>query len=171
LTESRNKTIVVGRISGVLGVKGWVKVYSYTDPKENIFNYSPWTLIKKGEEVRTYQVADGKLHGKTVVARLEEVTDRSQAESLIGSDVHILKSQLSAVEEGEYYWSDLIGMAVETAEGVRLGFVDSLLETGANDVLIVKGERERAIPFLQGQTILHVSLDAGVIKVDWDPEF
>jgi 16S rRNA processing protein RimM len=169
LTE-RQKTIVVGRISGVFGVKGWVKVYSYTDPKENIFNYSPW-ILKKGDEARTCKVADGKLHGKTIVARLEEVTDRGQAENLIDFDVHILKSQLSAAEEGEYYWSDLIGMAVETTEGVRLGIVDSLLETGANDVLIVKGDRERAIPFLQGQTIIHVSLDAGVIRVDWDPEF
>lgn len=170
MTERQNKTIGVGRISGVFGVRGWVKVYSYTDPKENILNYSPWTL-KKGDETRICKVAEGKLQGKTVVARLEEIGDRDQAENLIDFDVYILKSQLSIAEEGEYYWSDLIGMAVETAEGVRLGVVDGLLETGANDVLIVKGQRERAIPFLQGQTIINVNLDAGVIIVDWDPEF
>lgn len=133
-------------------------------------NYSPW-ILKKGDETLTYKVVDGKLQGKTVVAHFDEIRDRNQAESLIGFEVSILKSQLSVAEEGEYYWSDLIGMAVETAEGVRLGVVDSLLETGANDVLIVKGQRERAIPFLQGQTIINVNLDAGVIIVDWDPEF
>jgi len=167
---SRQQEINVGRISGVFGVKGWIKVFSFTDIRENILNYSPW-LLKKGSETRSVGVVDGKLQGKVVVAQLDGINDRDQAASLIGWDIFITPEQLPRVAKGEYYWSDLIGLNVETNLGVQLGIVDGLLETGANDVVIVKGERERAIPFLQGKTIINIDLDAGRIIVDWDPEF
>jgi 16S rRNA processing protein RimM len=167
---SAQEDINVGKISGVFGIKGWVKVFSFTDPRENILNYSPW-LLKKGSETRQVAVTDGSLHGKAVVAQLEGVNDRDLAAGLIGWGIFITHDQLPAATEGEYYWSDLIGLKVETIEGVQLGEVGSLLETGANDVIIVQGERERAIPFLQGQTIINIDLDAGIMTVDWDPEF
>ncbi|WAK02957.1 ribosome maturation factor RimM [Methylobacter sp. YRD-M1] len=167
---SARKDINVGRISGVFGVKGWLKVFSFTDPRENILSYSPW-LLKKGSEIKQLDVIDGALHGKAVIAQLDGVIDRDQAAGLIGWDVFITHNQLPETTEGEYYWSDLIGLKVETVEGVQLGVVDSLLETGANDVLVVRGERERAIPFLQGETIINIDLDAGTMIVDWDPEF
>lgn len=170
MTGQQNKTIGVGKISGVFGVKGWVKVFSYTDPRENILSYSPW-ILKKGDDIRTFKIVDGKLQGKTIVAQLEGVTDRDQAAGLTGFEVFISQTQLPKAAEGEFYWSELIGMMVETVQGIQLGMVDGLLETGANDVLIVKGDRERAIPFLQGQTIIKIDLDAGIIIVDWDPEF
>lgn len=116
-------------------------------------------------------VIDGKLQGKAVVAKLDGVNDRDQAANLMGWDIFITPDQLPKVAKGEYYWSDLIGLNVETSLGVQLGTVDSLLETGANDVLIVKGERQRAIPFLQGQTIIDIDLNIGRIVVDWDPGF
>jgi 16S rRNA processing protein RimM len=167
---SRQQHINVGNISGVFGVKGWVKVFSFTDIRENILNYSPW-LLKKDSETRLVAVIDGKLQGKVVVAQLDGVNDRDRAASLMGWDIFITPDQLPKVAKGEYYWSDLIGLNVETDVGVQLGTVDGLLETGANDVLVVKGERERAIPFLQGKTIINIDLDAGKIVVDWDPEF
>ena len=167
---SRQQEINVGRISGVFGVKGWIKVFSFTDIRENILNYSPW-LLKKDSETRSVDVVDGKLQGKAVVAQLGGVNDRDQAASLIGWDIFITPEQLPKVAKGEYYWSDLIGLNVETNLGVQLGIVDGLLETGANDVVIIKGERERVIPFLQGQTIINIDLDAGRIVVDWDPDF
>jgi 16S rRNA processing protein RimM len=167
---SRQQHINVGKISGVFGVKGWVKVFSFTDIRENILNYSPW-LLKKDSETRLVAVIDGKLQGKAVVAQLDGVNDRDRAASLMGWDIFITPDQLPKVAKGEYYWSDLIGLNVETDVGVQLGTVDGLLETGANDVLVVKGERERAIPFLQGKTIINIDLDAGKIVVDWDPEF
>lgn len=170
MTGQPNKAIIVGKISGVFGVKGWVKIFSYTDPRDNILEYSPWTLIK-GDETRTINVVDGKVQGKTIVVQFDGVDDRNQAESFIGFDIFITQDQLPKPAKGEYYWSDLIGMKVDTVNGIHLGQIDSLLETGANDVLIVKGERERAIPFLQGQTIMDVDLVAGTIVVDWDPEF
>jgi len=128
-------------------------------------------LLKKGDETKTVNIVDGQLQGKTIVAQLTDVNDRDQAASLMGWDVFITQEQLPKAAKGEYYWSDLIGLSVETIDGVQLGVVDSLLETGANDVIIVQGERERVIPFLQGQTIINVDLDAGKIVVDWDPEF
>ena len=167
---SEQQYISVGKISGVFGVKGWVKVFSFTDPRENILTYSPW-LLKKGGETKTVNVVDGQLQGKTIVAQLAGIDDRDQAAALMGWDVFITRNQLPKAAKGEYYWSELIGLRVETIDGVQLGVVDSLLETGANDVIIVQGERERVIPFLQGQTIINVDLDEGKIVVDWDPEF
>ena len=167
---SKQQQISVGKISGVFGVKGWVKVFSFTDIRENILNYSPW-LLKKDSETRSVNVIDGKLQGKAVVAQLDGVNDRDQAASFMGWDIFITPDQLPKVAKDEYYWSDLIGLSVETNQGVQLGIVDSLLETGANDVVIVKGERERVIPFLQGQTITSIDLDAGRMVVDWDPDF
>lgn len=167
---TKPEIINVGKISGVFGVKGWVKVFSFTDPRENILTYSPW-LLKKGDETKTVEVIDGQLQGKTIVAQLAGVNDRDQAAGLMGWDVFITQDQLPAAAKDEYYWSDLVGLKVETIDGVQLGVVDSLLETGANDVIVVQGERERAIPFLQGQTIIDIDLNAGRIVVDWDPEF
>jgi 16S rRNA processing protein RimM len=167
---SEQQHISVGKISGVFGIKGWVKVFSFTDPRENILTYSPWLLIK-GDEIKAVDVVDGQLQGKTIVAQLDGINDRDQAANLMGWDVFITRDQLPKAAKGEYYWSELIGLNVETVEGVPLGVVDSLLETGANDVIIVQGERERVIPFLQGQTIINVDLGAGRIIVDWDPEF
>jgi 16S rRNA processing protein RimM len=169
LSEQQHN-ISVGKISGVFGVKGWVKVFSFTDPRENILTYSPW-LLQKGDQIKTVNVVDGQLQGKTIVAQLAGIDDRDQAASLMGWDIFITQDQLPKAAKGEYYWSDLIGLQVETIDGVQLGAVDSLLETGANDVIIVQGERERVIPFLQGRTIIKVDLDAGKIIVDWDPDF
>ncbi|MEI6333856.1 MAG: ribosome maturation factor RimM [Methylococcaceae bacterium] len=167
---SNQQQINVGKISGVFGIKGWVKVFSFTECRENILSYSPW-LLKKDSETRLIAVIDGKLQGKAVVAQLDGVNDRDQAASFMGWDIYITPEQLPKVAKDEYYWSDLIGLNVETDLGVQLGVVESLLETGANDVVIVKGERERVIPFLQGQTIMAIDLEAGRMVVDWDPDF
>jgi 16S rRNA processing protein RimM len=167
---SEKNLINVGKVSGVFGVKGWVKVFSFTDPRENIIEYSPW-LLKKGNETRSVRVIDGSLQSKTVIAQIEGIADRDQAASLNGWAIFITPDQLPEAVEGEYYWSDLIGLKVETTHGVPLGVIDGLLETGANDVLIVQGDRDRVIPFLQGQIITNIDLEAGIMIVDWDPDF
>lgn len=160
----------IGTVSGVFGIKGWLKVYSFTDVREAIISYSPWLLIKAGE-TKTIEVVDGAIQGKALVVQLKGINDRSDAEKWVGWDIFIRSDQLPTPEEGEYYWADLIGLEVETLDGIKLGKVDSLLETGANDVVIVKGERDRAIPFLQGQTIIKIDLESAKMQVDWDPEF
>ncbi len=160
-----------GRISGVFGVKGWVKVFSFTQPRENILRYSPWVL-KKNHQTKEVKVIGGQRQGSNVVAELENITDRDAALELMNWEILIHKRQLPKTDPGEYYWADLIGLKVETQDGYGLGLVDHLLETGANDVLVVvDGEIERLIPFLQQQTVLKIDLDAGLMVVDWDPDF
>jgi len=167
---SNQDLINVGKISGVFGLKGWVKVFSYTEPRENILSYKHW-LRKKGSQDKSVKVIGGQLQGKGVVAQIEGVTDRDQALLLMGWDVYITHDQLPTLAKGEYYWTDLVGLDVENLEGFQLGKVDSLFETGANDILLVKGERERALPFIKGQTVISIDVVAGKIVVDWDPDF
>jgi len=160
----------VGKITSAFGLHGWVKVFSYTDPIVNIINYSPWRLVRDNE-VQEVEVITGKPHGKLIVVRLSGVNSRDQAETLCGWEILVKYSQLPKTAAEEYYWADLVGLSVVTVAGDVLGKVDYLLETGANDVLVVKGERERLIPFLQGNTVINIDLDTGVMIVDWDPEF
>lgn len=168
---SATELISVGEISGVFGIKGWVKVFSLTEPRENILTYSPW-ILKKGSEVKEVKLIDGKRQGKSVVASIEGISDRNVAESFCGWEILINKSQLPETEEGVYYWADLVGLLVQTEQGVNLGVVDYLLETGANDVLVVKDdEQERLIPFINGQVIKKIDLDGKQMIVDWDPDF
>lgn len=162
--------IHLGKISGVFGVKGWVKVYSYTDPREGIVAYSYW-FLQQGSAFKRYEVIEGKRQGKLVIASLQGIDSREQAELLAGQDIYIEREQLPETEENEYYWSDLVGLKVETTQGVELGRVDHLLRTGANDVLVVVGERERLLPFVQGHTVMTVDLEQGMMIVDWDPDF
>jgi 16S rRNA processing protein RimM len=164
------RLIKVGVISGLFGVNGWVKIFSYTEPKENILNYRHWIISKAGDQ-RTVKVINGQLQGKTVIAQIENINDRDMASSLLGYEVFISRDQLPVLSKGEYYWSDLIGLTVENLEGIQLGAGDGLFETGANDVIVVKGEREQAIPFIQGEVIKLIDLTAKKIVVDWDADF
>jgi len=162
-----------GQISGVFGVKGWVKIFSFTQPRENILKYSPWLLRKNGQtQTKEIKVTGGQRHGSAVVAELDGITDRDAAAALMGWEILIHRNQLPLTNAGEYYWADLVNLAVETETGIKLGKIDHLLETGANDVLVViDGETERLIPFLQEQTVLKIDLAAGIMIVDWDPDF
>jgi len=162
--------VVVGKITGVFGVRGGLKVYSYTEPHANILNYSPWYLATGGAWVKR-EVRNGHAKGKGVVAFLTDCTDRDAAAALVHTEISVRQSQLPPAEAGEYYWSDLIGLRVVTVNSVALGRVTQLFETGANDVLVVQGERERLIPYLPEQVVREVSVVRGEIVVDWDPDF
>jgi len=166
-----SELISVGEISGVFGVKGWIKVHSFTDPRENVLTYSPW-MLKKGNQTKQVKLVDGKRQGKTIVAYLDGFTDRNIAESYLGWEILINKSLLPTSGGGDYYWADLVGLAVETEFGVSLGKVDYLIETGANDVLVVNdGEQERLIPFLLEDVVKNIDLEGKQMIVDWDPDF
>ena len=162
--------VVVGEIVAPFGVKGWVKVRSFTDPPANILKYVPWTLLL-GEREQPVVVLEGRLQGTVVAARLEGVEDRDQAIALRGMKVTVPREAFPRAPKGHYYWADLIGLKVYTVDAVDLGVVTGLLETGANDVLEVKGDRERLIPFVMGPYVKEVDLDAGRMTVDWDPDF
>lgn len=162
--------IVIGEVVGVYGVRGWVRLRSHTEPAENLFDYAPW-LIGRAGRWQEYRLAGGRRHGKGLVAGLEGIEDRDQAMRLMGAEIAIRRDQLPDSGPGEFYWTDLEGLRVLDLEGVDLGVVDHLIETGANDVLVVRGERERLIPFVRDQVVTSVDLTAGVIRVDWDPDF
>jgi len=159
--------VLLGRVTGLFGVQGWVKVFSFTRPREAILDYDSWFLSQDGEGQRV-KVVEGKQHSKTVIVRLDGVHDRDQAAALIGKDIAISRDDLPKTEAGSYYWADLEGMQVLHRDGTELGEVAYLMETGANDVLVTKGERERLIPFIADQVILDVDLAKGIITVDWE---
>lgn len=172
--SATDEKLIIGKISGVYGVKGWVKVHSDTEPREGITQYNPWYLQQRGEwqEVR---VEAGRRQAKTVIAKLEGCDDRDAAMMLIGAEIAIRSDQLRELNKDEYYWRDLIGLRVTNKEGVELGTVQRLMETGANDVLVVKGQRgdskEHLIPWTLHQAVLDVDLEQGLIQVDWDADF
>jgi 16S rRNA processing protein RimM len=166
--KSAHKNVALGYISAVHGIKGWVKVHSWTSPKEAIFDYQPWLL---GENKKPVNIVDGRKQGKGLAALLPGYEDREQAATLVGQQITIGREQLPPAGENEYYWSDLEGLDVKTIDGTALGRVERLMETGANDVLVIRGDREYLVPFIQGQYVKRVDLEEGLIEVDWDPEF
>jgi len=159
--------VVLGRISGFFGVRGWVKVFSYTQPREAVLKYRRWLLSNNGGWQAT-TVAEGKRHGKTVIARIDGIDGRDQAAELIGRDIGVPREELPETDDGQYYWSDLEGLQVVRKDGSELGRVAYLLETGANDVMVVRGEQEHLVPFVTDDVVLDVDLATGVIRVDWE---
>ena len=170
MQDASEDHVILGRVTGLFGVRGWVKVFSYTEPRENIVGYRRWLIGQHGAW-KQVKVLVGRRQGKGVVAHLEGFEERDQAASLIGAEIAVARAELPPAGAGEYYWVDLIGCEVATADGIVFGKVESMLVTGANDVLVVKGERERLIPFIRGQVITAVDLGERRITVDWDPEF
>ena len=163
--------VVLGRISGLFGVKGWVKVYSETQPPANILDYSPWYLNLAGQW-QPYEIKQGQPHGKGIIARLGDCTDRDQASALVGADIAIARNQLPGLQANEFYWADLVGLEVIDQNGDCLGKVDHLLETGANDVLVIRAkQQEILVPYISGQVIKAIDLDKGVIQVEWDLDY
>jgi 16S rRNA processing protein RimM len=159
--------VVLGRIAGLFGIRGWVKVYSYTEPREALLGYRRWLLSAKDGWCEA-AVAEGQRHGKTIIARIEGYIERDQAAELVGAEIAVPRTELPEAETGHYYWSDLEGLKVVHRDGTELGRVAYLLETGANDVMVVKGKRERLIPFVMNDIVLDVDLEQGRIDVDWE---
>ena len=157
-------------MTGLYGVKGWIKVHSYTHPRENIVNFRRWTL-RQGDDHAPVTVEDGRPQGRTVVAKLREIDDRDEARALIGADITVERDDLPPCEPDEYYWADLEGLGVRTESGENLGYVDYLFSTGAHDILVVAGDRQRLIPFVMQRVVREIDLKRGLIVVDWDRDY
>lgn len=169
--------IVVGKLTSAYGIKGWLKAYSYTEPKENLFSYSPWFIGDNPKSLTEVTVKNHKDQGKLFQVQLKECIDRNQAEALSGQLIYVPAEQLAELEEGDYYWRDLEGLTVINQQKECLGKVNYLIETGSNDVMVIKStresidKRERMIPYIPEQFIISVDLEQKVITVDWDSEF
>jgi 16S rRNA processing protein RimM len=174
-TQPADDYLVIGKIFSVHGVRGEVKVYSFTDPIDNLLDYPSWTLRRNGE-VRQVELASGRLQNKVLVAKLKGLDDREEARLLAGFEICVLRSLLPDLTDGEYYWYQLEGLKVIDQLGQLLGTVHHLLETGANDVMVVKAcpgsldDRERLLPYTE-QCVLAVDLVAGEMQVEWDADF
>jgi 16S rRNA processing protein RimM len=170
VSAKKHKWVTLGRVSGVFGVKGWLKVQSYTEPSDNIASFGTWTLRRSGAD-QVFDVDEGQGHGKSVVAKLRGIDDRDRAREWVGAEIVVAREALPAVPANEFYWTDLEGLEVRTTAGVVLGNVEQLLATGGNDVLVVGGAQERLIPFVLGAVVKQVDLAAGLIIVDWSPDY
>lgn len=164
-----DRLVVMGRIVAPFGIKGWVKIQTYTATPRNLTGYPTWSLGRDGQW-QERAVEDSKPQGQMVVAKFAGMEDRDAAAALKGFEVAVPRDALPAPEPGEYYWSDLLGLRVENMQGQQFGTVDRMMETGANDVLVVVGERERLIPFI-ADAVKSVDLATGVMVVDWDPDY
>jgi len=157
-----NGRILIGKVSGCFGVKGWLKVFSYSNPRENITSYGTWIV----NDV-VYKSVESKKNGKLIVAKLNGIDDKDLALTMIGQKIEIEKEQLHELDNDQYYWHDLVGLEVTNKQGVNFGTIKSLLETGAHDVVIINGDRERIVPYIMHQTIIDVNLEKNSMLVDW----
>ncbi|PID42757.1 MAG: ribosome maturation factor RimM [Proteobacteria bacterium] len=167
----------LGKVTSPYGIKGWLRIYSYTDPIDNILNYPKWVLVQDGKSA-VFDLEQGKVHGKGIVVKFSGCSDRTEAEKLCGSKVCVSASSLPALSENDYYWHQLEGLNVYHSEtGALVGKVSYMIETGANDVVVVRStagsidSRERLIPYLPDQVIKTVDLGKQRMVVDWDLDF
>lgn len=160
------KLVTVGRVRGAHGVRGWLKIQSYTEPQSNLSGYPRW-ILRRGTRELAATVEQVRAMPAALLAKLQGIDDRDAALEWYGADVAVERSALPPCAPGEYYWTDLEGLEVRTTEGTVLGTVDHLLATGSNDVLVLAGERERLVPFVLDDVIRSVDLDTGVIVADW----
>jgi len=165
--ENDNK-VFLGKITGVYGIKGWLKIQSFTSPPENILNYPSWIIDNQGIE-DLYSVQQGRKHNNKIIVKFEKIDDRTTAEFLINSKIQILRSDLPKLSDENYYWSDLEGLSVLNSEDKAIGTIESLIETGANDVMVINTSKNERIliPFVMHEIIKEVNIELNYVKVDW----
>lgn len=164
-----DERVVIGRVVGVHGIRGWVKIHAYTRDRAGVGDYAVWQL-GRDDAWQRFQVEDVRAQGAGLAAKLAGIDAREAAAALVGCDIAVATAELPALPVGEYYWAQLQGLSVENLAGVSFGHVSHLIDTGANDVMVVKGERERLIPYIR-DVIVTVDLNARRIRVDWDADF
>ncbi|CAN5416919.1 ribosome maturation factor RimM [soil metagenome] len=171
MQDATTKYVILGHVSKSHGIQGWVNIVSYTQPAESILQYQPWLLQLKNNW-QTAVVINSRVHAKGVMVQFEDCNDRNQADTYHGAVIAVPREQLPILENNnEFYWDDLVGLTVITTEGIELGKVSYILETGSNDVLVIQGGKERMIPYLPDEVIQEVNLTSKQIIVAWDPEF
>lgn len=162
--------ITVGKIGSTYGVKGWLKIHTYTEFSASILQYKPWYISNPNGSWTKIDVEDGRPHGKTIVVKFAEINTPEGARLLTNRMIAITRAQLPELGKEEYYWSDLEGLTVIDQHGNTLGQVAYLMETGSNDVIVIKDsqDKEHAIPFILKKVILNVDLEKREIHVDWE---
>lgn len=168
MANTEAKTITIGKIGTTFGVHGWLKVHTYTEFGPSILEYQPWLIQRPNGSTEPLLIEDAKFHGDHLLIKIQGIHTPEAAKLLTNQLILIHRNQLPTLSADDYYWSDLIGLTVIDQHGVTLGKVTHLIETGANDVLVVKGEKEHAIPYLPGRVVKSVDLEKQEIRVDWE---
>ena len=161
--------VVVGKVSGAFGIKGWLKISSFTRPPDKIIEYAPWRLKNPGRSFEV-EIVEARLQGKGLVVRLAGIDDRDEAQQLRGMEIVVSRDKLPEPEVGHYYWTDIEGLLVRTTAGEELGTVEQMLSAGAADVMVIEGKRRLLVPFILQDTVVEVDLEAGWIEVDWSSD-
>lgn len=170
VSKTDEKTIVIGRFGAPFGVKGWLKVNSFTVPEDNILAYQPWFADLK-DGLTEIKLLDHRKHHKGIVVQIEGCEQKEETAFYRNASIAVKRSVLPELEDGEYYWSDLAGLTVNNIKGETLGVIDHVFATGANDVLVVKGDSDILIPYVKESVVKSIDLTAHLMVVDWDPEF
>lgn len=164
---STDEYVIVGKIGATYGIKGWLKIQSFTETMLGIVEFNPW-YIERGNEWQAIDIEDGRQHGNTVIVKLKGLNNPEQARLLTGKKIAVKQSQLPALKKDEYYWRDLEGLTVKNQRGEVLGTIAYLLATGANDVIVIKGDKEYGIPYLPGKVVKSIDLVSRIMTVDWE---
>jgi 16S rRNA processing protein RimM len=166
--DGSKRPVVLGRVGAPFGVQGWLKVQSYTDPREGIAGYRDWEL-HRGASLGHWTVLDWKRAGPGVAVRLEGVDSREAAQALTGAEVRVERAALPPTAPGEFYWHDLVGLDAFGLQGEPLGRVAGVLEMPAHPVLVLEGDRERLVPLVR-ERLAKVDMDGGRLVLDWHPD-
>lgn len=175
--KKQENLTVVGKFGSSYGIRGWIKVFSFTEQEDSLFDYQPW-FIKKQGVLQSIELESWKYHSQHLIAKLKNIHDRDEASTLTNCEILVDMDAFPALDDGSYYWKDLVNCRVVTVLGYDLGCVVDLMETGSNDVLVVQanlkdafGMKERLIPYIETQVIKNVDLQSKLIEVDWEPSF
>lgn len=170
-TSPHPPLVLMGRLVGTHSFRGAIKLQSFADPIEAIAQYTPWLLRHERFGEHRMEQPSIQRSGKKILIHLPDVTDDVAARAWVGAEIYVPRDALPDTKPGEYYWHDLEHLNVVTTQGTQLGRVSHLIATGSNDVMVVIGDRERLVPFIQPDVVTEVDLDSGTITVDWDPDF
>jgi len=170
VNKTTDRVVQLGRICGIHGVRGWVRLESYTEPRTNLTQYQVW-LLDDGTARSPVRVSAVRQSGKHLIAKIDGIDDRDAAAVLVGAEILVPREQLPPCDPGELYWTDLEGLEVRTLAGEVLGRIARLMATGANDVIVLDGPGNRLIPFVPGRYVHDVDLEAGIVSVDWDASY
>lgn len=166
-----DKRVVIGKFGAAFGVKGWLKVNSFTEPPEGIFDYQPWQM-ETSQGFKVIEIVDSKVQGKNLVVQVADCEDRTKAQTLTNKAISVLRDQLPSLDDEQYYWTDLEGLTVLLANGDELGVINQFLETGANDVMVVlDGKTRHLVPFIMKTVVKEVDMENRKVIIDWDPDF